>query len=439
MGWELSFVLLVGVALGLMFLGVPVALAFFGADLIGAIVFFGGEAGLAQAASNAYEALVNFSLSPIPMFVLMGEIMFQTGIAVRAIDAIDRLIFRVPGRLSLVAITSGTVFSALTGSSMANTALLGSVLIPEMQRRGYHPSMSMGPIMGAGGLAMLIPPSSMAVLLGSLSGISIAGLLLGGIFPALVIASAYVVYIVGRCTLNPSLAPSYSLSGMSLAERVRPFLIHVVPLFILFVIVVGSILVGVATPTEAAALGAIGALIAAALYRSLSWRALGTALTATGKITVTIFFIIAASQTFSQVLAFSGATDGMLALLNRFELTPSLVMIGMLVIVLFMGCLMDPLSIMLITLPFFVPLIKQVGVEPVWFGVVMLVALEVGQTTPPFGMILFVMKSAVPAGTTMRQIYTAVAPFIVMQLVVILLIILYPALATWLPALSSGP
>ena len=187
------------------------------------------------------------------------------------------------------------------------------------------------------------------------------------------------------------------------------------------------------------ALGAIGALVAAALYRALSWRALGTALMATGKIAVTIFFIIAASQTFSQVLAFSGATDGMLALLTRFELTPSLMIIGMLVIVLFMGCLMDPLSIMLITLPFFVPLIKQVGVEPVWFGVVMLVALEVGQTTPPFGMILFVMKSAAPTGTTMRQIYLAVAPFIVMQLVVVLLIILYPALATWLPALSNAP
>ena len=437
MDWQISFMLLIGSVIGLMFLGVPVALAFFGANIVGALIFFGGEIGLAQVSRNVHEALVNFSLSPIPMFVLMGEIMFQTGVALRAIDAIDRLITRVPGRLAHVAVASGTVFSSLSGSSMANCALLGSTLIPEMRRRGYAPSMAMGPILGTGGLAMLIPPSSMAVLLGSLSGISITGILLGSIIPALVIATFYAVYITTRCVLNPKLAPAYPLPEMSFFERVKPFLIYVLPLLSLFVVVVGSILAGIATPTESAALGAIGACVAAACYRCLTWKAIRVALQQTGKITVTIFFIIAASLTFSQILAFSGATNGMLELLNRFELTPLTVIAGMLIIVLFLGCLMDPLSIMLITLPFFMPLVKIVGVDPIWFGVLMLVALEVGQTTPPFGLLLFTMKSVVPPDITMKQIYYAAAPFILMQLVVIGLIVAIPTLGTWLPEVAG--
>ena len=436
MSWEAAFLLLMAAVMVPMFLGVPVALAFFGANVIGALIFFGGEAGLAQLARNSYEGLINFSLSPIPMFVLMGEIMFQTGVAFRAIDAIDRLIFRVPGRLSLVAVSCGTVFAALSGSSMANTALLGGTLIPEMSRRGYHPGMSLGPILGSGGLAMLIPPSSMAVLLGSMSGISITGILLGGILPALIIAGLYVTYIIVRCSLNPALAPVYDAPPMTAWERVRPFLVYVLPLMSLFVLVVGSILTGFATPTESAALGAIGAVIAAACYRCLSWKALNKALVQTGKITVTIFFIIAASLTFSQILAFSGATGGMLSLLNSFELTPLVVVLGMLIVVLILGCLMDPLSIILITLPFFIPLVRQVGVEPVWFGVLMLVALEVGQTTPPFGLLVFTMKSVAPPSTTMRQIYMAAAPFTLMQMIAIALIVAFPLLGTWLPNLS---
>ncbi|HEV7370184.1 TRAP transporter large permease [Arenibaculum sp.] len=437
MDWQIAFLLLMGTVLAPMFLGVPVALAFFGANIVGAVVFFGGEAGLAQMARNAYEGLINFSLSPIPMFVLMGEIMFQTGVAFRAIDAIDRLITRVPGRLSLVAVSCGTVFSALSGSSMANTALLGGTLMPEMTRRGYHPGMALGPILGSGGLAMLIPPSSMAVLLGSMSGISITGILLGGILPALLIAAFYVVYIVLRCTIDPSLAPAYPTPKMRWSERVMPFLVYVLPLMSLFVVVVGSILTGIATPTESAALGAIGATVAAACYRCLTWRSLHKALVQTGKITVTIFFIIAASLTFSQILAFSGATGGILSLLNQFDLTPLVVVVGMLVIVLALGCLMDPLSIILITLPFFIPLVRQVGIEPVWFGVLMLVALEVGQTTPPFGLLLFTMKSVAPESTTMRQVYLAAAPFTLMQILAIALIVFFPALGTWLPSLSN--
>ena len=175
--WHEALALLIGLAVGLMLVGVPVAFAFFGANLVGAWIFFGGQAGLVQTGRNVWEAVGSFTLAPVALFLLMGEVMFHTGLAAKAIDAIDRLFLKVPGRLALVAVSAGTVFSSLSGSTMANTAMLGSTLMPEMQRRGYHSSMTMGPILGTGGIAMLIPPSGLAIILGSLSGISISGLL----------------------------------------------------------------------------------------------------------------------------------------------------------------------------------------------------------------------------------------------------------------------
>ena len=438
MEWYWAFVFLLGLVMTLMFFGVPVAIAFFGANIIGAFTFLGGEAGLIQLERNMVEGLVRFALAPVAMFILMGEILFHTGIAFRAIDAIDKLIARVPGRLSLVAVAGGTVFSTLSGSSMANTALLGTTLMPEMRRRGYHRSMAMGPILGTGGIAMLIPPSSLAVLLGSLSGISIAGILIAGAIPGLIMAVVHFSYVMLRCTFNPSLAPSYEMPAMTVWERVRPVLIYVVPLLSLFGVVVGSILVGIATPTESASLGTIGAVIAAACYRSLTWRGLWTAITETGKLTVMIYFIIAASLTFSQILSFSGATTGLLSLIAQIDPTPITLLVSMMLLMLVMGCFMDPVSIMLITLPFFIPLAEQIHIDLIWFGVLMLLALEIGQTTPPFGMLLFVMRGVAPPDITMRHIYAAVAPFVLLEIGILVFLIAVPGTVTWLPDLMKS-
>lgn len=438
MEWYWALASLIGVVVLLMFAGVPVALAFFGANVFGAIVFLGGEAGLGQLVQNVVDGLVKFSLAPIMMFVLMGEIMFQTGVAFRAIDAIDRLISRVPGRLSIVAVLGGTVFATLSGSSMANTALLGTTLMPEMRKRGYHKYMAMGPILGTGGIAMLIPPSGMAVLLGSLSGISIAGILIAGAIPGVIMAVVHFSYVVIRCTLNPSLAPVYDQPEMTFWERVKPFCVYVLPLLSLFGVVVGSILGGIATPTESAALGAIGAVVAAACYGALDRASLRRALQETGKIAVMIFFIIAASLTFSQILAFSGATNGLLNLIRQVEPTPVTLVCGMMIIMLLLGCFMDPLSILLITLPFFMPLAELVGLNLIWFGVLMLLALEIGQTTPPFGMLLFCMKGVAPPDITMKDIYIAVTPFILLELCILAFLIAVPSVVTWLPELMKG-
>ena len=439
MEWYFALGLLLGMLILFMATGLPVAFSFFAVNLVGAVVFLGGEAGLMQLVRNAVWSVTTFSLAPIPLFILMGEIMFHTGMAFRAIDAVDRLIARVPGRLSLVAVTGGTIFSTLSGSTMANVAMLGSSLLPEMQRRGYHPSMAMGPILGTGGIAMLIPPSALAVLLASLAQIPVAELLIAGIVPGLLIALLFFVYIVVRCRLNPGLAPAYMQEDLASGDRLRPFLIYVVPLMTLFVLVVGSILAGWATPTESAALGAVGAVIAAVAYRCLTRRALRTALIEAAKVTGMALFIICASVTFAQILAFSGAVDGLLDVTIELDFSPISLLILMLLILLALGAFIDQLSMMLITLPFFMPLAQHAEFDLVWYGVLLLVVLEVSLTTPPFGLLLFVMKGVAPPQITLRQIYVAAGPFIALELLVLILVVVYPALATWLPDLIVRP
>jgi len=433
MDWSLALFLLLGTLIALMVTGLPVAFAFIGVNIVGAIVFLGGEIGLDQMVRNTVASVSNFSLAPIPLFLLMGEILFQTGVAFTAIDAIDRLIARVPGRLSIVSVLGGTVFSSLSGSTIANTAVLGSALLPDMLKRGYHPTLAMGPIMATGSIAMLIPPSALAVLLGSLAGISIAKLLIAGIIPGLMMATAFLIYIIVRCTLRPELAPVYDVAPTTPWQRWKPFLIYVIPLFGIFIVVVGSILGGLATPTESAALGSVASVIAALAYGKFTVRSMLKAMSETAKISVMILFIIAGSVTFSQILAFSGATNGLLNLINSLEAGPLPVLLAMLAILLLLGAFMDQVSMIMITLPFFMPLAQTLGINQLWFGVLMLVVMEVSFTTPPFGLLIFVMKGIAPPQITLGEVYRAAFPFIALALSVLTLLILIPELATWLP------
>lgn len=436
MSWYAILLVLLGTLVLLMSLGVPVVFAFFATNLVGAYVFMGGENGVMQLVRNAVDSVQNFALAPIPLFILMGEIMFYTGIAARAIDAVDKLITRVPGRLSLVAITGGTIFSSLSGSTIANTAMLGSTLLPEMYRRGYKPEISIGPIVAVGGLAMLIPPSALAVLLGSIAQIPISELLVASIIPALIMAALFFGYVILRCWRDPTLAPAYEIAELSLRERLMPFVKYVLPLSGIFIVVVGSIIGGVATPTESAALGVAASLVAAALYRRLTWENFVVSVRHTLRFTVMTLFIICGSITFSQVMAFSQASAGLSAAvlgtgLGKFEL-----LLGMLLILLFLGCFMDQVSMMMITVPLFMPVVQQLGLEPVWFGVLMLMILEISLATPPFGLLLFVAKGASPQ-STMGEIIGSVTPFILIALGVVGLLISFPQLTLWLPTLIA--
>ena len=436
MEWYSALALLVGTLMVLMLLGMPVVFAFFLVNIVGAWVFMRGDVGVAQFMRNTVDSLQSFALLPVPLFIFMGEMMFHSGVAARAIDAIDRLIAQLPGRLSLVAVCGGTVFASLSGSTISNTAMLGSTLLPEMYRRGYHPSISIGPIVAVGGIAMLIPPSALAVLLGSLAQIGIAELLVASILPALILATLFFVYIIVRCTLQPELAPNYDAGAMPWRERVMPFVKYVLPLMSIFVVVVGSIVSGVATPTESAALGAVATVAATAAYRSLSWRNLFVAINKTMRITVMTLFIIAGSVTFSQLMAFSGASGGLSSLVLESGLQPLTVLLGMLGVLLILGCFMDQVSMMLITVPLYMPVVSSLGFNEIWFGVLMLMILEISLATPPFGMLLFVIKGVSP-GTSMRQIIISVAPFIGMALMVVVLLIAVPGITLIVPEMIA--
>ncbi len=440
MGWVEASIVLFGGIVALMGLGLPVALAFLALNIAGAMLFLGGEQGLPQLARNAVQSVTSFSLTPIPFFILMGEVLFHSGVAMKAIDAFSVLIRRVPGRLAVIAIVAGTVFSAISGSTIATTALLGSLMLPAMLERGYDKRLAMGPIMGIGGVDMLIPPSALAVLLGSLAGISISGLLIGGIVPGLMLSATFVGYIVLRAWLNPALAPSGpdEEAGDGAAPRWTPFVVHVLPLLLIFGVVIGAMTAGWATPTEAAALGAAGTIVAAGAYRSLTLSNLFKALTGTVAISGTILFIIVGATTFAQVLSFSGATNGIVGLVTAQDLSTAAVVLGMMLILLFLGLFVDQVSMMLITLPFFMPLVSQMGIDPIWFGVMFLICMQLGLLTPPFGLLLFTMKGAAPPHITMSDIYRAAAPFALFGLLALLLVFLWPPLATWLPRLLAG-
>ena len=437
MSWQLAAWLLLGGSTALIFLGLPVGFAFIAINLAGALLWLGGEPGLVQLARNSVSSVTSFSLTPIPLFVLMGEILFHTGLAVKVIDGIERLIHQVPGRLAVVAVVAGTVFSAISGSTIATTALLGSLLLPQMLKRGYHPSMAMGPIMAIGGVDMLIPPSALTVLLGSLARIPIAELLIAGILPGLIMSVLFVAYIVIRCALDPKLAPTSDEVLFQGSERWMPFLVQVVPLFLIFIVVIGSIFTGVASPTDSAALGCIATALIALAHRVLTWRIVLSSLKDMAKVTTMIFFIIAASSTYSQILAISGATDGALAELQKFEFTPMGAILLIVGILLVLGCFLDQVSMMLLTLPFFMPLAAQLNIDIIWLGVIFLISMQIGLLTPPFGLLLFVMKGVAPPHIKMHQVYVAAFPFTVLTLLVLGLVIAVPWIATSLAKLIN--
>src|SRR6188474_3878657 len=266
MSWQIASLLLLGGSTALLFAGMPVAISFIAINLIGAFLFLGGEPGLAQMARNSVAAVINFSLTPIPLFILMGEVLFHTGLALKVIDGVERLIRQVPGRLAVVAVVAGTIFSAISGSTIATTAMLGSLMLPVMLSRGYHPTLATGPVMAIGAVDMLIPPSALTVLLGSLSGISISKLLIGGVVPGLLLSLAFVVYIIARVKLDPKLAPNSAFVEYHGWQKLQPFVQYVIPLVSIFVVVVASMSAGWATPTESAAIGAFFIMLLAVAY-----------------------------------------------------------------------------------------------------------------------------------------------------------------------------
>ncbi len=437
MEWYWAFLLLVGMVIVMMLIGVPVALTFITTNIIGVLIFIGGVAGLTQVVDNSTELITTFTLGPVPMFILMGALFFHTGLAIRVFDGLDALFGRIPGRLCYLTVAGGAMFSTLTGSSMANTAMLGSLMVPEMQRRGYNQRMSMGPILGTGGLAMIIPPSSLGVLLASIANIDVGRLLIAGFMPGFVLAGLYAAMIFLQIRINPEGAPVYDVPPTSIMQKVTLVCTNILPMSVVVFMVIGFILLGWATPTEAAAFGVLGVFIVAGAFRVLSWQSLRTSLEATIKVAGMVFFILMSSTVFSQLLAYSGASAGMLNWATGFEVSRLVVLTVMFFVLILLGMFMDGVSMMLITVPIFFPLAQTLGFDLIWFGLFVLITLEMAGTTPPFGLLLYVMLGVAPRGTTLFQVASAAFPFLICDTILILVLVKYPKLALFLPGLMD--
>lgn len=435
MEWFESLALLLGSILVLMAIGMPVALAFLAANIVGAWFFMGGAKGITLLLNNGFGGLTNYALVPIPLFLLMGEIFFHTGLGARMFNAIDRLLGKLPGRLSYVTVLGGTAFSTLSGSSMGSTALLGSLMVPEMTTRGYKKHMSIGPILGTGGLAIIIPPSALAVLLATLARIDVGALLIAGIIPGLILASFYIATIYIQTKIDPSAAPAYDVETLSWGQKMRLLFGDVMPMLSVMVLIVIGMVGGLITPSEAAAFGALGVLILAVLFRCLTWEAMKKSVIGALRVTLMAYLIVFGSATFSQLLAFSGASSGLIRWATSFDLAPVAMLLVMFGVLLLLGMFMEQISMMLLTVPIFFPLAATLGFDPVWFGLIILLALEISFTTPPFGLLLFVMKGVAPKDTTMREIYLSAFPYMGCSMLLVALLILFPQLALWLPGM----
>lgn len=431
MEWWMTLSLILGGLLFLMTIGVPVAFSFLAINVIGAYVFMGGIPGVRQLVVNSTGALTSFTLVPIAMFMIMGEVMFRSGIANDLMDTLDKWFGKLRGRLAFMAVGGGVLFSTLTGNSMGSIALLGSSLTPEMEKRGYKKPMSLGPIIGSSGLAIMIPPSALAVLLGVVGELSISRILIAIIMPGLIMAILYAAYIWIRCTVEPSVAPTFDVPHTPMNEKLKSAATNIVPIGVVVFSVVGVIFLGWATPTEAAASGAVATVLLAAAKRRLSIKRFSASMFESSNLSVMILLIVGTAIGFSQLLAFTGVTFGLMNAVMGLDISPKMIVLMMILSVILLGMFMGPLPIMLITLPIYIPVVTQLGFDPIWFAVLFLIAIETGATSPPVGAALFVMKGVAPKGTTMMDIYRAAVPFLICDFIALFLVFFFPEIVTW--------
>ncbi len=437
MEWWLVLAVLIGLLLVIMFTGMPIAFSFIIAS--GAFIFaMLGVPGLKQLVLGMRSQLCNFNFTPILFFVIMGEVFFQSGIISRTMDALSKLVRKVPGRLSVITLIGGGIFAALSGSSLGNTAMFGSLMAPEMVRRGYNKAMVTGSIMASGALAMIIPPSNQAVMMGGIASISVNKILLGAIGPGLLLVALYIIYVIVSCIRNPSLAPVEmdEVAETTRAERAKSILVNIVPLAFIFAVVIGIIFSGVGTATEAAALGALAAYILAACYGKFNFKLLINTLIGSLKTSTMLMLIIAGSAGFSQVLSLTGASRQAVIFITEAISSPALILFVMLAIAFIMGLFIEQSAIMMICLPLFMPLVAAYEINEIWFAVLFLILLQIGQFTPPVGLSLFVMKGVSPPEVTMNDIIKGAIPFLIIDIIAVLIIVFVPPVVTLIPGLA---
>jgi len=434
--WYVPFVIILGSLVFLMILGFPVFIAFTIVNIVGIYFFWGGADGLMQLSHTIFSSIANFVLLPVPVFILMGELIARSGIFTNAVETLDKWIGVIRGRLALLGVASSTIFAALSGSAQGTAAMLGSILLPEMYRRGYKKYFAVGSCF-TGALAMIIPPSAFAVILGALAEVSIGKLLIGGILPGLVLSACYIAYIIITTKLDPDVAKDYSEAKYSWSDKIISFLKYILPFGSIMFLVTWLIFFGFCTPTESAVLGVAGSVVLIFCYKKMRWSVVKASFINTIKITVMMFMILTGATAFGQLLAYTGASQGLCEFVVSYNLSPMLTVIIMQVLFLILGCFMEQVSILMVTLPIFMPIIRTLDINALWFVILILLNMGVAMKSPPFGLVLFVMQGVAPKGTSIKDIYLGAFVFIVCDIIGLLIVFLFPRIALLLPSLMK--
>jgi tripartite ATP-independent transporter DctM subunit len=433
MEWWFVLILIAGTFLFFLALGVQIALSFVAANLV-ALYFLGGTRYLSLLATGMFDSVNSFVLVAVPLFIVMGEILFRCRFIDLVTGAFQSVFGKVPGRVGLLTVCTGTVLGALSGAPIATVATLGSTLVPEMVNQGYRRWLAYGTAVGSGALAVLIPPSALAILVAFLGQISPSKVLIGSAVPGFLTALLFAVFVVGACKLWPQLAPDTSkVTKLSFIAKLFAVFKALPLLWVVFLVTV-VIYLGVATPTEAAALGATGSFVLALFYRRLTWTIVVESFMATVKTTSMVFLIIAGSKTFSQVLSLTGAGPKMVQAVVNMPLPPLAVIAVMMLSVLLLGCFIDSISLIMITIPIYMPAVIALGFDPIWFGVLVVINLGIAGITPPVGMVLYALKGVYPSAK-MGDIWRGSVPFFCIQALVLVLAMVFPSIALWLPRL----
>lgn len=433
--WEVLLLSLL-VLFPLLFSGAPVFVSFMILNLAGVFFLF-GFAGFGMFANSLYETSTSPGLITVPLFVLMGEILFRSGTVEVLFKSVDTLIGRVRGRLYVLVVALSTVFGALCGSAVAVTAMLGRSVLPMMEERGYDVKLSMGTIVGGASLAPIIPPSMLVIIVGSLvKNVSIANLLIAGVLPGLLLAILLLTYIFSRVFFDLKLVPvdkpvEYE-SGFA-KEAILAF-VKMLPFTLIIFSVMGLILMGIATPSESAATGVIGSLFAAAVFRRLSGRMVKESLLSAARVSAVLLIIIGSAKMFSQILAFTGATQSLVNEVIKLNLSANMMLLFLMAIPFFLCMFIDWIAFMLLAIPLYEPLLEVYNYDPLWFWMLFLINLTVGSLTPPFGYTLFAMKGAAPH-VPINSVFMSAWPVVVIFLLGMIVIAMFPSIVTIVPSL----
>jgi tripartite ATP-independent transporter DctM subunit len=436
MSIELITILLFGALILFLVLGLPLAFVLGGVGVVGSYLLW-GDRGLYLIATQAYASMGKFTLLAIPLFIFMSMILERAGVADDLYTLMHRWMGPVPGGLAIGTVIICTIFAAMAGISGAATVSMGIIALPAMLSRGYDKTIAMGCISGGGALGILIPPSVPMILYATLTGVSIGGLFAGGILPGLLLAALFILYIGVRCHFQPNLGPPLPVAErVSWREKFISLKAVLMPIVII-IMVLGSIYVGVCTATEASALGCVGAIISAVVYRKLNWTMIKESCFRTAALTALIIWILIGAYGFTAVYTGTGAHVLMEHIMMSIPGGRWAILISMQIIFFILGCILDPVGIIMICTPVFVPVITALGFDPLWFGVLFIMNMEMGYLTPPFGFNLFYMKAIAPKGITMTDIYRSIVPFVILQGIGLVIVIIFPEIALWLPSLIT--